>query len=375
MSRKVKPPKKGSAASKGATTKKKKNIFKNKPKFSIPAPLGKGGLEHLIANPCYGPLERAATIGGIVERVRAVNGVQTLANGYIIWFPSYHGNDVQNSFANLFLFQNSLTATGPTNTPAAGIGTGSTAGTGIFITDPAYANLTSGTFSRARSLAACITAQYTGALSAVQGEIAYISNCRVSDIVGNNMANPTYPTIDQLFAYSRTVMRASVDPMEVVWRPTDATSKFRATNATAIADTALARDEVQPKPDVFWQKGDPTAISQNRTVVACTDPSDAVGIVFMWRGFSNTANTLTFRFTKVVELELAPSGNAIEQMVTTKTVPLTIDKAVAKLDRSSSLWQTPGLNHAVNGVIDYLAPPMVAPFAKAVYSGITQMIG
>jgi len=33
------------------------------------------------------------------------------------------------------------------------------------------------------------------------------------------------------------------------------------------------------------------------------------------------------------------------------------------------------LNRAVHGVIDALAPPMIAPFAKAVYSGISQLIG
>lgn len=364
----------------------KKNIFqvkrKSPPKPSRPPstrspPKRDGNMAHLISNPCYGPLEGVATIGGIIERVRNVNSLQTAANGYIVWFPSYSANSfVADSFSNCLFYQNSVASTQPINNPLSTgcLGSLATSTTGTFIQDPAFPNLTGGTFSRSRTLAACITAHYTGQLSAVQGEIAYISNVRVSDLVGTNLANPVYPSVDTLFAYSRTVHRTSMDPMEIVWRPTDLTSKFRSTNTSALTDPTSFRLDCPTHPDTFWQCGNNVPLTANLTTISATDTAEAVGIVFLWRGFP-ASNQLTFRLTKVIELELAPSGNAIEQIVVTPAVPVKIDSAVARLDRSSSLWQTPMLNRAVHGVIDALAPPMIAPFAKAVYSGISQLIG
>lgn len=336
-----------------------------------------GNLAHLISNPCYGPLEGVATTGGLIERVRSVSGIQFSQNGYIVWFPSFVGNSfVADGFSNLYFYQNAGTAVQPINNGGLGQCLGSLASntTGTMLQDPAYPNLIGGTFSRARTLAACITAHYTGQLAAVQGEIAYISNVRVSDLVGTNLAANAYPSVDTLFAYSRTVHRTAVDPMEIVWRPTDLTSKFRAANTTTQASTANSRIDCPTHPDTVWQNGNNVVGTFNNTTIAATDTAEAVGIVFMWRGLA-ASNQLTFRFTKVVEMELAPTGNAIEQMVVTPTVPKKIDSAIARLDRSSSLWQTPMLNRAVHGVIDALAPPAIAPFAKAVYSGISQLIG
>lgn len=321
-------------------------------------------------NPCHGPLVRSVGtvgLGQITERVRSTLTFPQTAtdiNGYVVWFPSYHNPNSGDGYpANYFVFTNSLTSTAPLNNSTNPLGTIAENTTGLFYADPASPTVaTSSAFSRARSLAACLQVEYLGALSSASGQVAVISNFSFNAFNrgGATSTTITAPTVDQLFSYAHDRKRLQMTGHEVVWRPSDAQSVFRGSGTFAGTATDL-------RADAIMRRGTATA---NTTVVCSTQPADIYGICIAWRGVPPTALCMSINAVKVVDCELAPSGNNIEPTYVSAEAPVTgvlgstISSITNYLDSYVPNWQS----RAVNATIG-VAGDLAMAYAPALLPG------
>jgi len=308
----------------------------------------------LVSNPCHGPLERGITdsgIGQVLERVRSSIipiDAANCANGYVIWFPSYHNSGAVGALGNFYFWNNSDSSLKPTNTIAVPMGSGPSNTAGTFIRDPAFPLVTgaSTSFSRARTVSACLQLEYIGALNATSGQVAIISNISLQAFNANGGVSADFVplSVDQMFSYAGTRERVQITGHEVVWRPDDETSVFRtdgsANNIGAAVPAALIY-----RPDVVFDMG---LIASTATANVCVDNAFTKGICIAWRGFPATANTVSVQAVKVVDLELSTINNAVEpQYATTKVhIPDPVSTVTNWLDRYTPGWQVRAMNMA-----------------------------
>lgn len=313
----------------------------------------------LVSNPCHGPLERGISdsgIGQVLERVRSSiipNDAANCANGYVVWFPSYHNSGAVGGLGNYYFWNNSDSAVLPVNTVASPMGGGFAQGnmSGLFLRDPAYSLVSGATtsFSRARSVAACLQLEYIGALNATAGQVAIISNISLQAFCASGGVGTEFIplSVDQMFSYAGTRERVQITGHEVVWRPDDDTSVFRTNGGSNNLGATVPASQIF-RPDVVFDMGTP-ALSATANV--CMDTSHIKGICVAWRGFPPTANTICIQAVKVVDLELSPINNAVEPMYTAKkSVPDPISTVTSWLDRYTPGWQVRALNMAQDTV-------------------------
>lgn len=314
----------------------------------------------LLLDPCNGPLVRAVGSvhpGAVTERIRLTSAsfldglapVASLANGYIVWFPTFHntgsidgGVSGVYSPANCFYYHSALSSTVPINTAAlpggvaSGIAGNGASNTGVFLRDPGTANLTSASpFVRATTLSACLQMDYTGALSAISGQVAVVQNFSLASFITNinTGAIPAFPSVDAIFAHAADRERLHPEGAEVIWRPTDQSVIPRTTAAaqSGSAQTDLVTDAA------FWS-GSPGV---DHTRVCATNPGEIFGICIAWKGVP--VNSLSFNAVKVVDFELAPRNNQIEEIRSMESPALastTIDSITNMLDGLSMGWQS-----------------------------------
>lgn len=305
---------------------------------------------NLISNPCHGPLLRSVGLGQITERVRATaaaNVAGTDTAGYVVWFPSYHNPGVTAEYSsNLFYFDNASTSVQPLNTTANPTGMVALATTGLFRADPASAILgSSAAFSRAKTMSACLQVEYLGALQSISGQVAIIPNLPFRAFYGTSattVINP--PTVDTLFAYASVRQRLQVTGHEVIWRPSDDSSVFRTAGNEGSAATAVMR------ADAVLRNGNPASTS---TTIASTEPDEIYGICIAWRGVPAVASCLSINAVKVVDLELAPSGFAVEPTFAGLGNPAAssinpVNTVTSWLDRYVPNWQFRAVNASIN---------------------------
>jgi len=317
----------------------------------------------LLRDPCNGPLVRAVGSlhqGAITERLRItdssfLDGIGYLpskANGYIVWFPSYHSSgtfggstNVAYTPANLFYYHSTSSSTPPTNTVVdpAGLGTGVAADgastTGTFLRDPANNQLLGATtpFDRATTLSACLQADYIGVLSALSGQVCTVSNFSLASFITNSGvpgAIPAFPSVDTIFSYAAKRERLHPAGAEVIWRPTDQSSIPR-TGGQMNQGNFVSDSPIVDAP--FWtgSKGVHT------TRVVATNPNEVFGVCVAWKGVP--VSGLSFNMVKVVNLELAARSAQIEEIRTgtSSALPsISIDAVVNAIDSASPGWQS-----------------------------------
>jgi len=296
----------------------------------------------MIADPCNAPLSQSIspTELAIVERSRAIINVSSTSSGYVVWFPTYTGTvgpaSIQGN-ANLFVYEAAAPATAPLNTVATPMGlSGGTAGT--FIADPAASFVTgTSSFSRQKTIAACMQLEWLGALSAIQGQVAMVKNISLSAFdTGTGAPGHLYTpmSVDQAFAYAQERTRTQVGGHEVVWRPSPTQSVYR-TNGSESYGSVAASGEI----------ADACFITGSAAVTATTErstlPGECLGILIAWKGFP-TGSVTQITCTKTFALELSARSGAIESIprqISTESQDTKLAAALKWLDTMRPGWQ------------------------------------
>jgi hypothetical protein len=298
----------------------------------------------MISDPCHGPLVNYSIDNGVVERVRGGVGIMPGGSGtdqgYVIVFPSYSSHEataVAGYSYNMMVYNPASTTLVGLNTTATPLGT-STSLSGYARIDPAASALSGTTFASAKTLAACLTARYTGTEDAKAGEWAMISNFNVNDMFAT--VDTGLPSVSEIFAFAGTTIRVA-DSADLIWRPTAAASKQRSP-PNIVHGLPNALQEVD---DTVWTLGTATVAPSRLT---CADPENCNGIVFAWRGISSANFVLDY--TKIVEFKVRstsgfierapappPSRNSVRAASLSSTIVTT---ATAALDKHSPGWQT-----------------------------------
>lgn len=309
----------------------------------------------LIADPCMGPLVRA--VGGdagsnIIERVRTTLTFPNLNNnktsGYLVWFPGFHnsGSGLPNSAGNLFAFECSTADLGvrPLNNSLSPLGSPYTAAerpSGRFHPDPANAAIASTSpFSRARTIAACMQLETVGNMSNVRGLICSVVNISLQtfNALSGSTQNYTPPSVGEMLSYAAKRERLNIDGHEVVWGPNEYDASFR-TNGDEERDTTFLPNNVDS--NIAFQQGNP---SVSPTLCPSPNPGACMGILIAWTSLYGEYGTISINCTKVVELELAPRGLAVEQNIAPAASGGTlISEIVTQLDTNAPGWRA----HAV----------------------------
>jgi len=332
------------------TLKRKKSKVKNRKKrtkkrnvnASMPAEIRQG--IKLVSNPCMGPISRTIGSGAITERIRSSitgNGIATSTCGYIAWFPSYHNAGVGASPANLVYWESTSSSATPINTNAApfGTGTGGVNNSGYSYPDPASTTLGS-VFGRAKTMSACLQLEYTGKLSDISGQVAIIKNLPLRALFSNTTSTIIAPIpVDTLFAFAGERERLQVTGHEVIWRPTDTSSIFR-TGGGERSNASLATDTV-------WEVG---VVGSSTSTLSAVDAENMYGMCIAWKGIPAVQSCLNINLVKVVDLELYPSGSAIESPVIPPAVNVfnPMQTVTTWLDRFAPQWQSRAVNATVN---------------------------
>lgn len=353
--------------------KKKKNGTKLRRQKRTPAaaktiPTAVRQYMQLIANPCHGPLVRSVGPGGsLVERVRKTITIGTTPCGYICFFPAFHGgkSTAGNTNQSIFLWENALASTQPTNSLAAPLGSGGTGGT--WVEDPATSLISStSAFSRAKTLSACMQLEYIGAISTMAGQVCIVKNISLSSLNRNvNSVGTEYqmPSVEELFSHAAVRERYSLSGHEVIARPTDAGYTFRdgaESNNTFVTSSTLI-------PDTVFSSG---VAGTNATWPTCSTPDQATAVIIAWRGIPLGATLHSINLVKVVELELSARNNQIEASPVNETTLGTassyfpsIQSVVDVLDKYTPSWQYRLMNYgaaAVKTIADVYAPSVLA---------------
>lgn len=326
----------------------------------------------LVRNPCHGPLTRSVGttgLGQISERVRktiTANAAGTDVNGYVIWFPSYHNTNGDSVPACFYRFENASASVAPTNSAATPMGQTAVNTTGLFEVDPCNANLVAGsTFSRARTLSACLQLEYLGALSSASGQIAAISNISLNAFNRNSSGTTSTinaPTVDDLFSYAYKRQRLQMVGHEVVWRPTDMSSVFRG-SGRAVTGTASGT----PVIDAPMRTG---LVGISPSTIVAVDPANVLGVAIAWRGVPALANSISVNAVKVVDLELNTIGTVIEPSYADNSsyppsmFSTSINVVTSFLDKAYPGWQSRAINSAVG-----VAGDLAMSYAPAVLPG------
>lgn len=356
---------------------KNKTKGKRKPKASgkkrsgLPKPV----VEYmkLVDDPCNGPLVRAIgsdSGGSIIERARSVVSFPLVAgntNGYLAWFPGFtNPAGVNNGPGCCYYYENSAAGTPPNNTVADPMGTVAQT-SGVFLADPCAA-LIGGTspFSRAKATAACMQLYSSSQISIIQGQVAYVARMSLAAFDMNNGLPGTViqpPSVNQLLAYAAKRERYGLDGHELKWAPTERECQLR-TNGTAAQGSQISDHQ---EPDACFWRG---VANTRETRVACPDPNNVYGIVFVWSAvYGANVNQNHITLTKVSELELAPRSGAIEPPPAGRTSPSvpgfeSVNEVIDILDSVAPEWRTQAKHAAVS---------MTASAIGAVYTGAQTM--
>lgn len=333
----------------------------------------------MISDPCHSTIVTPMNAygGTVAERLRKTF---TLSNststcGYVVWFPTYHGKGADGVAAtapyapyvdsNLLWFDNALSSYRPINNLTNAWGCDDAVATsGKFLFDPAGELLyNASTYSRAKTLAACLQLEWLGATMDTAGQVAVLQNMSLINL-SRSSSTGTFgpPSVDDIFSYSAQIERTQLSGHEVIWRPSEDASVMRQT-----VSQNLGQASTSAKGDCgFWSgtKG------SGETKIASADPANATGIVIAWRGFP-AGKPVSVNVVKVVELELAARNNAVETRPLSTGTTTKVDDVVAMLDSSFSSWQ---LGSVVNNAAGKLADVAGRVATAGVNFGVDRLV-
>lgn len=311
---------------------------------------GYSPMEMMIMDPCNSPTEpvqQAYMEGGIVFRVRTrypIHQNSAFNAGMFLWDPTYFNAGTDGTFlqtggavaaniggANIYMYETTSAGsiTPPTNTLATplGSGTATTAATGRCLPDPAYKTLegSSGIYSAATLIGACMHVGYTGPTSANSGEICFISNYPSSNLIG---AATNLPSVQQLLTYGRRPVRVG-SANELVYRPNDLADRMRTIGQTCANGPSLTGFPGYNGFDCALAVGRPAGTSET------TSGSDTASKMFgvAWVNLNTAqASDVYIECTKIFQVQVrAQSGQqepspALQHAVSSQAAVENIDR-------------------------------------------------
>lgn len=303
-------------------------------------------LAMLIKDPCNAMVDSLPGVTGetVIRRVRSFidcHSSSTTTNGYLIWYPEFHGNGGSAGVnANLFKYErlSGNLATKPTNTTASPLGTDVVSApsvAGLWIQDPVntYVQSRNSTFAGACTLAACVKFVYGGTLANNGGFVYPIEDLAPQnffDVAGTVIATAEGAvSIANLQTFAKTRVRVPLEGVEVVWRPKR--YLFRGPGEFALADGQGS------ETDTCFERGNPTI---NPTSLACPEPGNTSGFGLAWTGLTpGTTGDVFVECVKVVELQLRPSFGMIEERPPVPPSPAILQESLDYLDSVNPNWQ------------------------------------
>lgn len=289
----------------------------------------------MVADPCNSTLVPGlyGSSEGLLARLKAsvqapVNNFPTC--GYLLWCPDYsdvgyNPNQTFSSGGNIFMWSSDSSTHQPWNTDTVPYGTDDGQQLGVTaqtIPDPAANLLKSDIVSDARVLSACLQMTYFGKMQDSSGEVGFVSNLPVQELLYGGKTNPATGnvpqpfSVDDLLRYVNVKQRLGVDTLENVYRLNELSSEH-------------FRSEHQPLVDV----GTIGVISSRVNVTAQTLTPRVFG--FVWRNVQPGAG-LTFDLTKSIEWR-AEASSGIAQVPIRSSGPSMVPHINQAIDRHASL--------------------------------------
>lgn len=283
--------------------------------------------------------------------------------GYCIWFPDF-SNVAFDSLAppsdglirgNLFFFSSPDPSEVPVNIGVNKYGSGDP-GTARQLNDPSANFVYSTSVSTARPIAACMEMLYSGTVLDSAGEVAYLENISVAELLGHGDPGSAAftPSVNAIMAMSVDKRRLGTEALENVARLNQHSSSiFR-----PFSDSATST--------VF---GDAATISSETVSSTATDPR---GFGFVWRHALPAAG-ITFTFTKCIEWKPDASSGFSRVPIKSngRSILPTINAVIDKFETSSgkSIW------HRVKGTAMNLGRMALKHFAGGgTFGGIMNAI-
>lgn len=272
-------------------------------------------------------------------------------SGYILWLGDYHGARQSSPAAyrtGSLVGARFTSANVSVNNTIAGPAFCSpdldgSDNNGFSLFDPAQ-KLTNGIARDARTLSACIRMAYLGSMQAAAGQVAFIENLPLTDVLGTN--------VNELFRLATTVKRIGVGNHEVKFRPSE-NSKFFSSYEKADQNT-------QSQSDI----SSPLTLGSNGTGVTTVEDVRGMRVFgFAWRGTDDATN-LAFEFVKNVEWRPRSDSG----LPTTKPVALhdssMVHLAERELDRK----------HGGTWSLSSLTGP-AGQIAETAFTGVLEQVG
>lgn len=351
------PPRKGRAKKKRPRRRRRKTVSIRKDPFTA-----------MVADPCGATLVPGlyGTSEGFLAKTRSnITDTSLSSCGYLIWIPSYSNygplpgdaSVVAGLRGNLFSWNNTLSSTNPTN-GSPGVANWTSYGRdahGGFTSasthpDPASVLLSGDMVEDARCLSACMKMTYTGRMDASAGQVCFVENLPISDLLGSEEAHGDQGrrpmSVDDIFNLSNSVTRLGVDTVEAVHRAQPVHSKiFQNPNDSPYV---LGHDDA-----TFWT---PSYVDINADAFG----HHAFGIA--WRSLdATTPANLSFELTK--NIEWRPSSGSGFAHVPPVTLSSTdrMSEIQKRLDRDNPSW---------NKRIISSAGSMASSIMKTAFTGV-----
>lgn len=303
----------------------------------------------MVADPCAAPLVPGlfGSEEGLMARVKSTHGVKGpgpgFTSGYCLWAPDYATFGAGGSIdltgkQNLWVWQTDDANSHPSNldTSVRAFGTDqnfttTTPSTTWALKDPANPLLTTDLCADMRTVNACMQMTYYGTLLESAGEVAYISNVPIENLINGNGVPPA--SVNELMQHATNKKRLGVDTLENIYRPNPSTTHF-------FRDEAAAGIEID-----FSTPDNPAVLSTEAQQLS----PRVFG--FVWRNTQPDAG-IVFDFTKGIEWrpEVA-SGLAQHPVHSTGSSLLPGVNAIIDKHESRSgkqVWErakVPGTNH------------------------------
>lgn len=186
----------------------------------------------MILDPCNATLVPGlyGSSEGMLARVKhsftlapSPNGVVNDC-GYMLWCPDFHNVALANNQpGNIFCFLANGSLAQPRNDNATQFGKFNAQSsilsndTAFTISDPAGPLVQSNIVQDARVLSACMTTTFLGKMVDSSGEICFLQNVPISELIGSG--TNTCTSVNALFNYSANKQRLGVETIESIYRP------------------------------------------------------------------------------------------------------------------------------------------------------------
>jgi len=339
----------------------------------------------MVADPCGATLVDGVfgTGEGALTRLKSQKRIgdnigDSYTCGYCLWCPDFTNKDTSGllpnepypSQGNLFLWQSDDTAKVPSNTGSVPYGYGLGLETAEVLNDPAANLLRSDIIADARCIGACMQLRYFGKMMDAAGEIGYISNLPVGELISGGVGNNSF-SVDELMNYANNTRRFGTDTVECVYR-------LDATSSAVFRKESVNLVDIPPNA-VAVPTGPPSEVS------AASEAAGPRMFGFVWRNTLPNAGC-TLSFTKSIEYRSEVNSGITQtkpRSYGANLVPA-VNKTLDRSEKSSPIFERTKSEAmgaasrisqaALSGVANYAIPKGVKILEDALIGGMTALM-